>query len=510
MNENHSRRTAHQTLDPKSKQLDAKLKCLESLSLIQQTAMASHDQVVTAIVLLEQLHENYGVDAAAFWSFDQQTNTLELTSWYGKGTSPKPEPINDLTIGLPGKALHTKKPVHLSPTLKASAFSRKSMIEGRNFTAYLAVKLIYEARIIGVIEVYNKDHHVQNEGWQENVTAFCQKCALTLNLVASFNKVNQANQFLRKALEETILSYANSLDLHEHKMTGHATNLAQIATNLARDLNFPEQKIIAIQRGALLHDLGNIIISDDIFMKSGPLNEQEWECIREHTQTGYDFLKEIDYLKPSIDILLSHHERWDGKGYPRGLQGQQIPLNARIFSVADTWESLRSQRPYRPPFSRTATLEYIEQQSGLAFDPEIVKIFLDNPPSEFQAEQKKKPSLLIVDDEEKVTKSLARSLRSDFEVVTVNSAKEALRVMEKQTFQIVLTDQRMPDMTGIELLRQIKKRYPASAGLLLSAYLDSAVLAEAINLGNVFGFVGKPWSDADLQKRLVLASSMIR
>ena len=142
-----------------------------------------------------------------------------------------------------------------------------------------------------------------------------------------------------------------------------------------------EEKVAIIKRGALLHDLGNIIISDEIFLKPGPLTDDEWAIIQQHTRTGFDFLKDVEFLKPSLEILYSHHERWDGKGYPETLYGDQIPFYARIFSVADTWECLQSDRPYRPAWSRDETLDFISQQSGLAFDPAIVEVFLENPPT---------------------------------------------------------------------------------------------------------------------------------
>ena len=128
--------------------------------------------------------------------------------------------------------------------------------------------------------------------------------------------------------------------------------LAHTASHLARAIGLPEEKVAIIKRGALLHDLGNIIIPDEIFLKPGPLTDEEWGIIQQHTLTGYDFLKEVEFLKPSLEILYSHHERWDGKGYPEALYGDQIPFYASIFSVADTWECLLSDRPYRPAFSR--------------------------------------------------------------------------------------------------------------------------------------------------------------
>ena len=360
-----------------------------------------------------------------------------------------------------------------------------------------------------MVEIYHQDPQAQEADSRSNLIDICQQCALPLNLIHTVTEANRNNQFLLTALEDTLSSYANTLDMHEHKKTGHSTGLAHTASHLARALELPEKEVAIIKRGALLHDLGNIIISDEIFLKPGPLADDEWTIIQQHTRTGFDFLKDVEFLKPSLEILYSHHERWDGKGYPETLHGEQIPFYARIFSVADTWECLQSDRSYRPALSRDETLDFIKQQSGHAFDPAIVDVLLENPPTGDGKPVRHRPSLLIVDDESNITKALARSLRLDFDVVTANSAEEALHLLKQKDFKIILTDQRMPGMTGIELLRQARQLRPASVGLLLSAYLDSAVLADAINLGNVFGFVGKPWDQSDLHNRLISASEIV-
>ncbi len=361
--------------------MDETIKQLNVLSAITRTAMSSCDMTITVMVLLEQLCEQFCADAAAFWVYQHASNSLELLSWRGTGPKPKPAPISDLCSGYPGKVLKTTEPGNLSPDLDTSAFCRPEMIAGRSFHAYLAIPLIIDAKIIGVVEIYHQDPQAQDANSRSNLIHICQQCALPLNLIHTVTEANRNNQFLLSALEDTLSSYANTLDMHEHKKTGHSTGLAHTASHLARALGLPEEKVAIIKRGALLHDLGNIIISDEIFLKPGPLTDEEWVIIQQHTRTGYDFLKDVAFLKPSLEILYSHHERWDGKGYPEALHGDQIPFYARIFSVADTWECLLSDRPYRSAFSRDETLDFIRQQSGLAFDPAIVEIFLENPPT---------------------------------------------------------------------------------------------------------------------------------
>jgi HD-GYP domain-containing protein (c-di-GMP phosphodiesterase class II) len=133
---------------------------------------------------------------------------------------------------------------------------------------------------------------------------------------------------------------------------------------------------VHFRRGALLHDMGKLGIPDQILLKPGPLTDEEWVIMRKHPQYAYDMLSSIDYLRPALDIPYCHHEKWDGSGYPRGLKGEQIPIAARIFSIIDVWDALTSDRPYRPAWDRQRVIEYIENNSGMHFDPAIAKVFL--------------------------------------------------------------------------------------------------------------------------------------
>lgn len=147
--------------------------------------------------------------------------------------------------------------------------------------------------------------------------------------------------------------------------------------NLAHSLGVRTDKWVHIHRGALLHDIGKMGIPDSILHKPGPLDEEEWELMRKHPVFAYDMLKGIDYLTPALEIPYCHHEKWDGTGYPRGLKGEQIPLAARIFAVVDVWDALNSDRPYRKAWPRDKIIRYLQEQSGLHFDPKVANVFLN-------------------------------------------------------------------------------------------------------------------------------------
>ena len=149
-----------------------------------------------------------------------------------------------------------------------------------------------------------------------------------------------------------------------------------MSVRLARALGVPDAELVHLRRGALLHDIGKMAIPDAVLLKQGPLTPVEWEVVRRHPLIAYELLSSITFLRPAIEIPYCHHERWDGSGYPRGLRGMQIPFAARIFAVADAYDAMRSDRPYRPGLSDEEARRRIAQQSGKMFDPRVVEAFL--------------------------------------------------------------------------------------------------------------------------------------
>lgn len=125
----------------------------------------------------------------------------------------------------------------------------------------------------------------------------------------------------------------------------------------------------------MLHDIGKLGVPDSILLKPDKLSDDEWVIMRKHPTFAYEWLNPIGYLRPCLAIPYSHHEKWDGTGYPQGLKGEQIPFAARIFAVVDVWDALTSDRPYRQAWSQKKTLEYIQQQAGTHFDPKVLELF---------------------------------------------------------------------------------------------------------------------------------------
>jgi len=186
-----------------------------------------------------------------------------------------------------------------------------------------------------------------------------------------------AHKQLSEAYERTIEGWVHALDLRDRETEGHTKRVTEITLKVAKQLGYTEEELLQIHRGALLHDMGKIAIPDEILQKPGPLNDAEWEKMRRHPSYAYEMLSRIEYLRPALDIPFYHHERWNGSGYPHGLSGKDIPLAARLFAIVDVWDALRSDRPYRKQLPREQVIEYLRENSGQLFDPELVDVFLN-------------------------------------------------------------------------------------------------------------------------------------
>jgi len=164
-----------------------------------------------------------------------------------------------------------------------------------------------------------------------------------------------------------------ALDLRDKETEGHSLRVSEATVRLARALGVAGAELVHIRRGALLHDVGKMAIPDAILLKPGPLTPDEAAVMRRHPEYANNLLTPIEYLRPARIIPYCHHEKWDGTGYPHGLRGTAIPLAARIFTLVDVWDALRSDRPYRPAWPVERVREYVRAQAGLHFDPALIE-----------------------------------------------------------------------------------------------------------------------------------------
>ena len=188
--------------------------------------------------------------------------------------------------------------------------------------------------------------------------------------------VNERTNELSQSYDDTLLGWAKALELRERETAGHCFRVTQITLRMASEIGISPEQQVHIQRGALLHDIGKMGISDSILLKPASLTSEEWVEMRQHPVYAYELLRHIEFLAPALNIPYTHHEKWDGSGYPRGLKGEEIPLEARVFALADVWDALTSDRPYRKAMLREEVVQYIHDHSGSHFDPNLAERFI--------------------------------------------------------------------------------------------------------------------------------------
>jgi len=183
---------------------------------------------------------------------------------------------------------------------------------------------------------------------------------------------------LKETYDATLEALAAALDARDSETGGHSSRVTIYTMDMAKELGLTESdhEWLDIERAALLHDVGKIGVSDAILNKPGPLTSEEWQQMRKHPAIGYEMLKDVKFLSTAAEIVYAHHERYDGKGYPTGLRGEDVPLGARIFAVADAFDAMTSDRPYRRALPVDKAREEIENNSGTQFDPNVVEAFL--------------------------------------------------------------------------------------------------------------------------------------
>jgi response regulator RpfG family c-di-GMP phosphodiesterase len=203
--------------------------------------------------------------------------------------------------------------------------------------------------------------------------------SLEFKVMEQTAQIRKTMNDLSCAYDNTLTALVRALDAREREVGSHSERVMNYAAFLGEKLGMSGRELQELSKGALLHDIGKIGISDNILLKPGQLDDNEWIEMRRHPQVGYAILSEIDFLKIPAEIILSHHERFDGEGYPKQLKGKHIPLGARIFALVDTLDAMTSDRPYRKALPFTAVVNEVMKHRGSQFDPAIADLFLSIP-----------------------------------------------------------------------------------------------------------------------------------
>jgi putative nucleotidyltransferase with HDIG domain len=258
----------------------------------------------------------------------------------------------------------------------AIEFDPSERVEEHSFCGYAAVPLVAQGQLHGVLELFHRRRLDLSPAWLASLDGLATQAAIALSSVTLLSDLERSNAELSLAYDATMEGWARALDLRDKETEGHSRRVTDMTLRLARELGVPTTDLVDIRRGALLHDIGKMGVPDAILLKPAPLTAEEWEVMQRHPVLAYELLAPIEFLRPALDISYAHHERWDGGGYPRGLVGEEIPLAARIFAVADVFDALTSDRPYWQARSRAEAIEVIRAEAGSQFDPKVVEAFL--------------------------------------------------------------------------------------------------------------------------------------
>jgi hypothetical protein len=260
-----------------------------------------------------------------------------------------------------------------------------TLIFGKRAAPYFALAAICSLGAIVALQVFNFIHPrigpISFETLVPLTVLLLAAAAIVWVIVDNIEKnlarARDSEAELRKNYDLTLEAWSKVMEYRDRETEGHSRRLGVLCTRLARALGVDEEEIVQLQRGALLHDIGKLAIPDEILLKPAALNEEEKKAIERHPVYARQMLSGIPFLLPAVSVAYSHHEHWDGKGYPDGLKGEEIPLLARIFAVVDAWDALRSDRVYRPGWTVEETVAFLKQNAGVIYDPHIVEVFLE-------------------------------------------------------------------------------------------------------------------------------------
>ncbi len=294
---------------------------------------------------------------------------------------------------------------------------------------------------------------------------------------------------LRKCLIETIDVMVGLLEVNDPFFGGNSHITMEYARSVAEEMKLGQDTIDEIVVGSLLHDIGRVGIKNEILVGKREISESEFRTIRSHCENGAKILDAIDFPWKVRPIIIHHHERYDGKGYPSGLKGREIPVGARILAVVDAFAAMTAHRPYRSrSLTKDEAIQELHKNVGAQFDPEVVEVFSAVVDRKFFFRgMGPKPRILMVDDEvDYLTLLKLKLVNEGFDITAVDSAEDALAVVGKDTPDLIVSDVLMPGMDGIEMFRKIRESnapYMDTPLIFISGKDDAQVKVDALHLG---------------------------
>jgi len=355
-----------------------RLERITALRNIDIAITGSLDLRVIYRVVLDEIIRHLKADAVDILTLDPHTMVMEYQAGKGFRTSEMEEFQISLNDGSAGRVARERKTIYIPDIsqIDTRVFTRRDLMEKEGLITYYGTPLLAKGKLIGVLEIYYRSTHRENAEWANFLETLAGQVTIAIENAGLVDDLHHQHMGLLKAYDETIEGWAMALSLKEYETAQHSQRVTRLTLGIARRMGMRDGELVHVRRGALLHDIGKIGIPDSILLKPGKLTAREWEIMKKHPVYAFEMLAPIAYLAKAINIPYCHHEKWDGTGYPRGLKGKQIPLEARIFAVVDFWDANRSDRPYRKARPSEEVLERIQKLKGIHFDPDVVETFI--------------------------------------------------------------------------------------------------------------------------------------
>lgn len=353
---------------------------LTSLRNINRVLSAGMERSVIVSILLDQLMLHKDVDMVDLLLLDPYTRLLRIEQRRGYGMSSAGEPVGGLLLrlneSLAGRVVLDRcYRSEADLTRVEDGGMQRTMFVAEGMRAYLAAPLMAHGEVLGVLELLRRTPEPFDADWLEFVESLVGQVSTALNNAELYGRIQRSNLDLVQAYDAVIQAWAQAMESRGIEPPGHTRRTLNWTLAMARAFGILDEQLPHIRRGVLLHDIGKMAIPDPIQLKPGSLTPAEISEVRRHPHFAYVWLSTVAYLHPAIDIPYCHHEWWDGSGYPRGLRGAQIPMVARIFTVADVYDVLCSDRPHRPAWTPVRAAAYIREGAGTQFDPVVVTAF---------------------------------------------------------------------------------------------------------------------------------------
>jgi len=350
---------------------------MRALRAIDLAISGSMDMRMSLEILLGEALSQLGADAAAVLLLNPNDPTLEYFAGKGFRAAAIHQTRIRLGDGLAGRVGLERKVLHVPNLAEArEQFKRAGLLREEEFVEYVGVPLVAKGALKGVLEIFQRSPLEADREWMNYLETLSGQAAIAIDNAQLFDTMQRSNLELFAAYDATIEGWSRAMDLRDKETEGHTQRVTKLSVQLAEKMGLERQELIHLRRGALLHDIGKLGVPDHILLKPGKLTEEEWALMKQHPVFAFEMLKPIQYLQPALDIPYCHHEKWDGSGYPRGLKEEMIPIAARIFAIADVYDALTSERPYREAWSKEAAIQHIRSERGKHFDPKVVDTFV--------------------------------------------------------------------------------------------------------------------------------------